>query len=149
MKPTLQPGIKARFSYAVPLEKTVPHVYPEASEFQEMPEVFATGFMIALMEWTCIKALAPHLDEGEGSVGVHVDVSHDAATPVGLTVTVDVECTEVAGRKVWFQVRAHDGADVIGQGYHQRFIVEWDRFNKRAADKAAKAGRGLAEAENG
>jgi fluoroacetyl-CoA thioesterase len=138
MKPTLQPGIKARFSYPVPVEKTVPHVYPESPELGGMPEVFATGYMIALMEWTCIKALAPHLDAGEGSVGVHVDVSHNAATPVGFTVTVDVEVTEVTGRKVWFQVRAHDGTDLIGEGYHQRFIVEWERFNKRMADKAAK-----------
>jgi fluoroacetyl-CoA thioesterase len=140
MKSTLQPGIKASFSYKVPMEKTVPHIYREAAEFQEMPEVFATGFMIALMEWTCVKALAPHLDEGEGSVGVHVDVSHAAATPPGFTVTVDVECTEVTGRKLWFHVRAHDGEDMIGEGYHQRFVVEWDRFNKRVADKAQAAG---------
>jgi fluoroacetyl-CoA thioesterase len=139
MKPTLKPGIKASFSYAVPLEKTVPHVFREAGEFQEMPEVFATGFMVALMEWTCLKALSPHLEPGEGSVGVHVDVSHAAATPAGFTVTVDVECTEVTGRKVWFHVRAHDGDDMIGEGYHQRFIVEWERFNKRVADKAARA----------
>jgi fluoroacetyl-CoA thioesterase len=141
MKPTLQPGIKASFSYQVPVEKTVPHVYRESIELSAMPEVFATGYMIALMEWTCVKALEPHLDAGEGSVGVHVDVSHVAATPSGFTVTVDVECTEVEGRKVWFHVRAHDGADMIGEGYHQRFVVEWDRFNKRMADKAAKAGR--------
>jgi fluoroacetyl-CoA thioesterase len=139
MKATLQPGIKASFSYRVPVEKTVPHVYRESAEMQAMPEVFATGFMIALMEWACVKALAPHLDNGEGSVGVHVDVSHNAATPVGFNVSVDVECTEVTGRKVWFQVRAHNGADLIGEGYHQRFIVEWERFNKRMADKAAKA----------
>lgn len=139
MKPTLQPGIKASFTYRVPLEKTVPHIYREAPEFQEMPEVFATGFMVALMEWTCVKALAPHLEPGEGSVGVHVDVSHAAATPAGFEVTVDAECTEVSGRKVWFHVRAHDGADLIGEGYHERFVVEWARFNKRVADKAAKA----------
>lgn len=139
MKPTLQPGIKASFSYTVPEEKTVPHVYAESAEMQAMPHVFATGFMIALMEWTCVKALAAHLDDGEGSVGVHVDVSHAAATPPGFTVTVDVECTEVTGRKVWFHVRAHDGVDMIGEGYHQRFIVEWNRFNKRMADKAARA----------
>jgi fluoroacetyl-CoA thioesterase len=139
MKPTLQPGAKASFSYPVPVEKTVPHVFRESPELGAMPEVFATGFMIALMELTCIRALAPHLDAGEGSVGVHVDVSHAAATPVGFTVTVDVEVTEVTGRKVWFHVRAHDGADMIGEGYHQRFIVEWERFNKRMADKAARA----------
>lgn len=138
MKPTLQPGVTARFSYTVPVEKTVPHVYREAVEFQDMPEVFATGFMVSLMEWACVKALAPHLDEGEGSLGTHVDVSHVAATPAGFTVTVDARVTEVEGRKVWFHVRAHDGADMIGEGHHQRFVVDWARFGKRVLDKAAK-----------
>jgi fluoroacetyl-CoA thioesterase len=139
MKATLQPGIKTSFSYTVPAEKTVPYVYRESAEMQAMPAVFATGFMIALMEWTCVQALAPHLDEGEGSLGVHVDVSHDAATPAGFTVTVDVEATEVEGRRVWFFVRAHDGVDQIGEGYHQRAIVSWDKFNEGVAKKQAKA----------
>lgn len=138
MRETLEPGIKASFSYTVPAEKTVPHIYRESHEMQTMPEVFATGFMVALMEWTCVRALAPYLDEGEGSVGVHVDVSHDAATPPGLTVTVDVELTEIEGRRVWFYVRAHDGLDEIGGGYHQRFIVDWEMFNAKLADKKAK-----------
>ena len=57
-----------------------------------MPEVFATGFMVGLMEWTCLQLLAPHLDAGEGSLGIHIDMSHQAATPPGLTITVDAEC---------------------------------------------------------
>jgi fluoroacetyl-CoA thioesterase len=138
MKPTLQPGVRAAFSYTVPVEKTVPYIYREAPEMQVMPEVFATGFMVALMEWTCVKALAPHLDEGEGSLGVHVDVSHDAATPPGMTVTVEAEVTEIDGRRVWFAVRAHDGADQIGEGYHQRAVVSWDKFKAKVAEKQAK-----------
>ena len=140
MKSTLQPGIKASFSYTVPAEKTVPYVFRESPEMQEMPEVFATGFLVALMEWACLKALAPHLDAGEGSVGVHVDVGHDAATPAGMAVTVDVEVTEIEGQRVWFHVSAHDGVDTIGDGYHQRFVVNWDKFNAKVADKKAKAG---------
>jgi len=140
MKDTLQAGIKASFSYTVPVEKTVPHIYRESPEMQEMPAVFATGFMVALMEWTCVKALAPHLDGGEGSLGVHVDIGHEAATPAGMTVTVDAEATEVDGRRVWFYVRAHDGVEMIGDGYHQRFIVEWDRFNARVEEKKAAIG---------
>jgi fluoroacetyl-CoA thioesterase len=124
------------------VEKTVPYIYQEAPEMQTMPAVFATGFMVALMEWTCLHALAPHLDEGEGSVGIHVDVSHDAATPAGYTVTVDAEVTEVEGRKVWFYVRAHDGEDQIGEGYHQRAIVQWDKFGKKVAEKQAKVAAG-------
>ena len=87
MKPTLQPGARTEFAFRIPAEKTVPHLYPEAAEFVQMPKVFATGFMVGLMEWTCLKLIAPHLDEGEGSLGVHINVSHLAATVPGQTVT--------------------------------------------------------------
>jgi len=142
MKATLKPGLTHRFTYQVPAEKTVPYLYPEAAEFQVMPAVFATGFLVGLMEWTCIQLLAPHLDAGEGSLGTHVDVSHMAATPAGLSVTVDAECTGVDGRRASFHVRAHDGVDLIGEGRHERAIVAWDRFNSRVAEKAAAAARG-------
>ena len=138
MKPTLKPGLTHRFAYKVPENKTVPYTYPEAPEIAAMPKVFATGFMIVLMEWACTQLLAPYLDPGEGSLGVHVDVSHLAATLPGQTVTVDVECTEVAGPRVTFKVGAHDGVDLIGEGRHERFVVIWDKFNARLAAKAAK-----------
>ena len=139
MKPTLVAGLKHTFSYTVPENKTVPFTYPESPEIAAMPKVFATGFMIILMEWACVQLLNKYLDEGEGSVGTHVDVSHAAATPPGLTVTVDVEIAEVRGRKVIFNVRAHDGMDLIGEGQHERVVVLWDQFNARVADKAKAA----------
>jgi fluoroacetyl-CoA thioesterase len=139
MKSTLAPGISYRLTFKVPESKTVPNLYPEATELQAMPAVFATGFMIGLMEWTCVKALEPHLDAGEGSVGIHVNVSHLAATPPGLVVTVDAECTGVQGRRASFRVRAHDGVDLIGEGDHDRAIVAWDRFNAKLAEKRAAA----------
>jgi fluoroacetyl-CoA thioesterase len=139
MKATLKPGIRYRLTFKVPESKTVPNLYPEAGELQTMPAVFATGFMVGLMEWACVKALAPHLDVGEGSVGIHVDVSHLAATPPGLVVTADVECTAVEGRRASFHVRAHDGIDLIGEGRHERAIVTWDRFNAKVAEKTAAA----------
>jgi fluoroacetyl-CoA thioesterase len=126
MKPTLKAGLKHSFSYTVPAGKTV-------------PKVFATGFMVGLMEWTYVQLLGPHLDPGEGSLGVHVEVSHKAATPVGFAVTVEAECIEVRGPRAKFAVRAHDGVDEIGSGTHERFIMAWDRFNKSVAAKAAKA----------
>jgi len=140
MKATLRPGLSHRFSYTVPINKTVPHLYPEARSFQVMPAVFATGFMVGLMEWTCIELIASHLDEGEGSLGIHVDFSHVAATPPGLTVTVDAECTAVDGRRLTFKLRAHDGVDLISEGRHQRMVVKWDRFTARVAEKARAAG---------
>ena len=139
MKPTLEPGLKHSFSSKVPENKTVPFTYPESPEIAAMPKVFATGFMIVLMEWTCTQLLEPHLDQGEGSVGTHVDVSHSAATLPGQTVTVDVELTEVKGRKLVFKVRAHDGIDLISEGRHERVVVAWDRFNAKLAEKAKLA----------
>jgi fluoroacetyl-CoA thioesterase len=140
MKASLKPGLKHRFSYRVPENKTVPHTYPESPDIAAMPKVFATGFMIVLMEWTCLQLIAPHLDAGEGSLGTHVDVSHLAATPPGMTVTVDAELTEVNGRKLVFKVKAHDGADLIGEGRHERIAVAWDKFNAKVRDKAQAAG---------
>ncbi len=138
MKPTLKPGLTHRLSYKVPENKTVPFTYPESPEIAAMPKVFATGFMIVLMEWACTELLRLHLDPGEGSLGVHVDVSHLAATPPGMTVTVDVECVAVTGPRVAFKIKAHDGLDLIGEGRHERFVVTWDKFNARLAAKIAK-----------
>jgi len=138
MKPTLKPGLTHRLAYTVPESKTVPYTYPESPQIAAMPKVFATGFMIVLMEWVCTELLAPHLDPGEGSLGVHVDVSHLAATPPGMTVTAEAECVAVTGQRVAFNVRAHDGIDLIGKGRHERFVVMWDKFNARVAAKAAK-----------
>jgi fluoroacetyl-CoA thioesterase len=146
MKATLLPGLRHRFTYRVPSNKTVPHLYPEVAEFQSMPAVFATGFMVGLMEWTCMQLMAPHLEPGEGSVGVHIDVSHTAATPAGMTVTVDAECAAVEGPRISFKVKAHDGIDSIGEGRHERFVIAWDKFNGRLNAKLAKVTAGAGNA---
>jgi fluoroacetyl-CoA thioesterase len=140
MKPSLKAGLIHRFSYKVPENKTVPYTYPESPDIASMPKVFATGFMIVLMEWTCLQLIALHLDVGEGSLGTHVNVSHLAATPPGMTVTVDAELIEVSGRKLNFNVKAHDGTDLIGEGRHERTVVPWDKFNAQVRDKALAAG---------
>lgn len=139
MKDTLKVGDKAQLAFKIPAEKTVPHLYPEAPEFRQMPTVFATGFMVGLMEWACLKVLEPHLDEGEGSLGVHINVSHLAATVPGQTVTVDAECTGINGRRVAFHVKAHDGIDLIGEGRHERMVVPLARFVSRVNEKAKLA----------
>ncbi len=139
MKPSLKPGLKHRIAFTVPDNKTVPALYPEAAEFQAMPRVFATGYMVGLFEWACIELMKPHLDPGEGSLGIHIDFSHLAATPPGFTITVDAECTAVNGKRLTFQVRGHDGVDLIGEGRHERAVVVWDKFNARVAEKAKAA----------
>ncbi|MDX2167635.1 MAG: thioesterase family protein [Deltaproteobacteria bacterium] len=136
MKPTLQPGLTFAFSYTVPSTKTVPHLYPESEAFRVMPEVFATGFMVGLVEWACIDAINPHLDwPAEQSVGTHVGLTHEAATPPGLRVTVAGRLASIDGRKLTFEVSAHDGVDTICRGRHERVVVDVARFTDRLARK--------------
>jgi fluoroacetyl-CoA thioesterase len=140
MSPDLKPGLRHQFRYTVPDDKTVPHIYPEFAEFQDMPEVFATGFLVALMEGACQQAIKPYLDwPREQSVGTHVDFSHLAATPPGMTVTVDCEVLEVDGRRVRFRACAHDGHELISEGWHERAIIDTARFNDKLARKRAGA----------
>lgn len=140
MKDSLRTGIEHELRYRVPPEKTVPNLYPESEEFGRMPEVFATGFFVGLVEWACIRAVAPHLDwPREQTVGTRIDVSHVAATPPGMEVTVRVKLVEVEGRKMVFEVAAGDEADEIGRGSHERRAVDAERFSERAARKAETA----------
>ena len=136
MKNPLQPGLTHTFKFNVPENKTVPHLYPESPEFQAMPKVLATGFMVGLFEWTCIQAINPHIDwPREQTVGIDVKLNHIAATPPGLTVTVNVKLEEVEGRKLIFSIVAHDGIDKISEGTHDRFIIGAAKFNAKMAAK--------------
>jgi fluoroacetyl-CoA thioesterase len=132
VKGTLQPGIRYEYKFVVPRSKTVPALYPESDEFASMPEVFATGFLVGLLEWACIKAVNPHLDwPREQTVGTHIDVSHEAATPPGVEITTVVELIAVDRRKLVFTVTAHDGVDLISKGRHERFIIDREQFDAR------------------
>lgn len=136
MKNTLQAGLTYRHQFKIPETKTVPFLYPESDLFREMPVVLATGFMVGLLEWACIELLRPHLDwPTEQSLGTHVDFSHIAATPPGLTVTVDVKLDSVDGRKLRFSVVAHDGVDTISEGHHERVIIDAQRFRTKLTAK--------------
>lgn len=138
MKETLQPGIEHTFVMNITDTKLVPALYPESEEFRSMPHVFATGYMVGLMEWTCIQLLKPHLDwPREQSVGTHIDVSHVAATPPGFAVTVNVKLVTVDGRRMVFEIEASDDLDLISQGRHERFIVNKEKFDAKADQKSA------------
>jgi fluoroacetyl-CoA thioesterase len=138
MKPSLQVGIGHTLTYRVPVEKTVPYLYPESALFAAMPQVFATGFMVGFMEWACMEALAPHLDEGERSVGTMINITHEAATPPGMTVTAKVRCVEVNGKRNLWEVEVHDEQDLIGRGTHERFVISVDKFNARLLEKLSR-----------
>ncbi|MDP3421293.1 MAG: thioesterase family protein [Thiobacillus sp.] len=136
MNESLKPGLRYTHRFVIPASKTVPALYPEAPEFVAMPEVFATGFLVGFLEWACIRAINPYLDgPREQTVGTHIDVSHEAATPPGREVTATVELIEVDGRRLVFAVEAHDGVDRISQGRHERFVINREKFDARVREK--------------
>ncbi len=138
MKDSLRPGLTFEFKFKVPETKTVPHLYPESPEFQVMPKVLATGFMVGLFEWACVRAINPHIDwPVEQTVGTDVKFSHTAATPPGLTVTVRGKLEKVEGRKLTFSIVADDGIDQISEGTHERFIINASKFKSKVEAKAA------------
>ena len=136
MKNSLKVGIKYEHKFIIPKSKTVPNLYPESEEFKTMPEVFATGYLVGFLEWACILAIKPHLDwPAEQSVGTHINVSHEAATPVGLEVIANVELTKIEGKKLTFNVEARDSVDVISKGVHERFIINKEKFDNKVKEK--------------
>jgi fluoroacetyl-CoA thioesterase len=138
MKDGLRLGLEHELSFTVAANKTVPALYPELPSFRDMPEVFATGFMVGLLEWACLELVKPYLDwPREQTVGTHVDFSHTAATPPGFTVKVKACLEEVDGKRLVFSVTAHDGVDQISAGRHERFVIDATRFNARLAEKKA------------
>ncbi|MBR2896597.1 MAG: thioesterase family protein [Oscillospiraceae bacterium] len=98
-------------------------------------QVFGTPYMIALMEKAACEAVAPYLDEGCTTVGTQLNVAHLAATPLGDRVTAEVELVEIDRRRLCFKVTARDSVDLIGEGTHERFIIQADRFLEKANAK--------------
>lgn len=141
-----EPGMTFEFSYQVPTDKTVPHLYPDISEAAAMPEVFATGYLVGLLEFACIRFINQYIDwPKEQSVGIGININHTAATPPGFTVTVTGKLEAVEGKKLTFSLKAHDGVDPITAGTHERFIINADKFNQGLVAKAGKLPTGSSE----
>lgn len=98
-------------------------------------DVFATPALIALMEETCWRSVANELEEGSGTVGTLLEIKHTAPTPVGMKVTCESTLTEVDGRRLVFEVIARDAKGVVGEGRHERFVVQNEKFQMKANAK--------------
>ena len=125
----MTPGIKGHNELIVTPELTAAHIG------SGLAPVFATPMMVSLMESTCSDSVAPYLAEGESTVGTVVNITHDAATPVGLKVWCDSELVEVDRRRLVFSVKAYDAAGLIGQGVHERFVISNDKFLAKVNQK--------------
>ena len=130
---SLTVGSKGRAEALVTEDKTA------AAVGSGLVPVFATPYMVALMENAAVNAVQAGLEAGQGTVGTRLEVTHDAATPVGMKVWAEAELTAVEGKKLTFTVRAFDEAGPIGGGTHERFIITVDRFLAKA--EAKKGGK--------
>ena len=125
----IEPGLKGR------LETIVTDAETALNVGSGKVRVFATPMMIALIEKTASLSLEPLLEEGQGSVGTMINVSHCAATPVGMKVWAETEVTEVDRRRIVFSVKAYDERGLIGEGTHERFIIDTAKFQAKADSK--------------
>jgi fluoroacetyl-CoA thioesterase len=123
-------GIKGTFTLTV----TPEHL---ANQFKDaaLPPVLATPVMILIMENAALNAVRPFLEPGESAVGTAVDIRHIAATPIGHRVTADAEVTRVDGRRIEFRLTARDEVEEIGQGMHERRVIDLDRINRALTAK--------------
>ncbi|MCR4433619.1 MAG: thioesterase family protein [Caldiserica bacterium] len=129
----IEPGISAELQIEVSKETL-------ASQWGSgIVEVFSTPAMIGLMEGAAEKAVRPYLDEGETTVGTWVSVKHLAATPLGMKVRAVAVLQAVEGRRLSFKVEAWDEVERIGEGEHERFVVDRERFTQKAKEKRKQA----------
>ena len=125
----LQPGIKGH------KEQVVTPAMSAARVGSGLVDVFATPMLVALMEQPCCESVLPHLDQGQGTVGTLVNISHTSATPIGRRVWCDSELIEVDRRRLVFNVKACDEAGPIGEGTHERFVIDTARFMAKLQEK--------------
>jgi fluoroacetyl-CoA thioesterase len=140
--PHLQPGLIFRQSIVVDESLTVPRLSNRFVGFADMPPVFATAYLVGFVEWTCIEALRPYLLAHEHTVGTLIDVSHIAATPIGLTVTAEVRLLAVVGDRLRFRAICRDEHELVGDGCHERAVIHPASFTRRAEQKRSTIGLG-------
>ena len=131
----IQIGIQGR------QEQTVTPEMSAARVGSGLVDVFATPMMIAMIEKTCNDSVLPHLEAGQGTVGTLVNVTHTAATPVGMRVWCESQLVEVDRRRLVFHVKAYDACGLIGEGTHERFIIDTAKFTAKVKEKMEAAGR--------
>lgn len=125
----LKSGIKGR------VEKTVEHENLASSMGSGLMPVFATPCMVALMEETAWRSVEPYMEEGNGTVGTALNIKHLAATPEGMNVWCESELMEIDGRRLVFDVKVYDNSGIVGEGIHERFIINNEKFATKASGK--------------
>jgi fluoroacetyl-CoA thioesterase len=133
----LKLGLKHSATITIGEALAVPASGRLLGETADMPPVFATASMIAFVEWTCVAALMPYLGPHQRTVGTRVEMTHTAATPIGMKVTAEIELVEIDGRRLRFKASCRDEVEPIGEGFHERMVIDHARFMQRLACKSS------------
>jgi predicted thioesterase len=131
LKPTLAPGLRRIERISIDAKRTISFL---GEEFR----IYSTPSMVADVEYTSLKLIQEHLDEGESSVGIHIEVDHLGATPLGQEVEVEIRVVGVEGRKVSMEAEVRDALEVVGRGAHVRFVIDVARHRDRLKAKASR-----------
>ncbi len=139
MHPTFQPGHRFEWQYTIPERASVPRLYHDTPFCRDMPDVLATGFLVGMMELACLHGMMPFVDwPREQSLGTMVSFQHLAPTPPGMTLRIQGELLEVAGRRLRFRVEAWDDVEKVCEGIHERCLIDTERFAGKLAHKEAQ-----------
>jgi len=142
MRPGLMIGEPHVVCYTVPADQTVPGLLPALDEFRRGQPVFATGFMVGLMEAPCMAAVYPHLEPGEATVGTLINMDHLVASPPGTSLVAEARAIAIDGRSVRFAVVVSDAAgDVVAAGEHTLRVIVVARFHDRLTTKRTQLDR--------
>jgi len=133
MSDTLIPGVSHEIELTTGSEHTARNFY------ENLPDVFATPFLAGFMERVSAELINQHLEKGQQSVGISMNLQHSAATPLGMSVRLRTELVARDGKKLTFKVEAWDALEKIGEALHERFIINAEKFNARVAQKEAGA----------
>ena len=135
MRSTLEPGTSRTERITIDRDRTIGFLGEEM-------RLYSTPSMVRDVEYTCLRLIQEHLDEGESSVGTHVALDHLAATPLGQWVDVEVTVSEVDGRKVALLANVRDAVEQVGRGEHVRFVIDVEKHRKRLHKKLAQLSPG-------
>ena len=131
MRSTLEPGTSRTERITIDRDRTIGFLGEEM-------RLYSTPSMVRDVEYTCLRLIEDHLDEGESSVGIHVAIDHLAATPLGQWVEVEVTVSEVDGRKVTLLANVHDAVEQVGRGRHVRFVIDVEKHRTRLQKKLSQ-----------
>lgn len=128
MKRPLQEGLKITKKYLVPADKVASRLLPESRQFLTLPDIMAMGYLCGLIEWTCMELIETYLDDGDQTIGVQMNLTQTVPVPPGTELEIVVRYHSMEGRRLRFQFTVRDAKELVGEGTHERYVINLGRL---------------------